>query len=1058
MIKNYLSLVLFLFSFCFSFGQTTIYSEDFSGQNGKGAIGPIPQTYSNGVPWTIDISATTLNVTDDYFIVDNEAFEAQDTDGAAIWLTPTIDISAFTNIQFSLEASQSGVMEITDTFTTEYSIDGGAWTTATNNGNLSDDFISATVSDTGLNGNTIQLRVTANNNANGEVHTFDNVLIEGTAPVVASVVLNSTVVSNMGYVENENSVIENTFTVEGFNLTNDITLTAPANFEISTTAGAGFGNAITLTQTAGVVPFTTLYVRLANGLVANNYSGNLVATSAGVANQNITLEGIVTVATASCSELIISEYHEAATGGNSNEKYIELYNPTNANIDLTNYQLTSYVNGNVVPNTALSLAGYTINAYSSFTISRNGSTFCDAGTADLCTGNTILNFNGNDAIALQTSAGLNIDIVGNIGSNANYAANTVLRRNIDVSVPTLTYDSSQWTEIASNDLTDLGSHFSTCICPSVTVWDGTNWDNGLPDINKAAIINNDYDTSAGGNETSFTSCLLVINAGFTLDIQDNTFIEVQNDIIANGDINVSTAGSVVQNDDLGTVTGNGNIKVVKTTAFMNTAFEYTYWSSPTANTTIDNGLTDGNPIRRFSFNGANFLDATAETGNNNATVAGQDDIDDNGDDWTLVSGSDLMIPGVGYASTHRPDIFLFPGGYDYDFDGPFNNGVITVPVYRNDSELGDNNWNFIGNPYPSAVDITPFFNQNSQASNPTTGAIDGDIHFWSHDTPEDANNNGNEPLNFTVADYATINSTGTTSGNASNPPDPFIPSGQGFFVSMSDSAIPTSTTGDISESEVVFNNAMRVTGNNSQFFRNTTSYNKLWINLTSDNGVTSQILIGYVPGASEEYDGKSFDSPRNMSTGVYASLSSLIANNDNKFVIQGKAISDLTTDEIINLNLETSIDVPTIYNISIQQFEGEFMNTQPILLKDNLLNTIHDLKESDYAFTSEAGVFNNRFEIVFNAQVLSVDENEINDDQLVISELNNGKVEFTLNSIHQMVNIEILDLLGRTIYNLEAKNSKETTYNLEKLTQSVYIAKVTLSNGQTIIKKALKRY
>ena len=47
----------------FSYGQvTTIYSEDFTGQEGKGANGGSPPTTDlTGVDWTIDISSATLS-------------------------------------------------------------------------------------------------------------------------------------------------------------------------------------------------------------------------------------------------------------------------------------------------------------------------------------------------------------------------------------------------------------------------------------------------------------------------------------------------------------------------------------------------------------------------------------------------------------------------------------------------------------------------------------------------------------------------------------------------------------------------------------------------------------------------------------------------------------------------------------------------------------------------------------------------------------------------------------------------------------------------------------
>ena len=96
-----------------------------------------------------------------------------------------------------------------------------------------------------------------------------------------------------------------------------------------------------------------------------------------------------------------------------------------------------------------------------------------------------------------------------------------------------------------------------------------------------------------------------------------------------------------------------------------------------------------------------------ETNNDNGTVAGQDDIDDDANDWQFVSGGTIMAPGVGYAATHV-DIGFTPSQYRYTFEGPFNNGVYNIPIYRNDSETNDNNWNFIGNPYPSAIDADLF--------------------------------------------------------------------------------------------------------------------------------------------------------------------------------------------------------------------------------------------------------------------------------------------------------------------------------------------------------------
>ncbi len=87
---------------------------------------------------------------------------------------------------------------------------------------------------------------------------------------------------------------EKTFTASGNPLTADISITAPANYEISTTSGSGFTNALTLTQVSGSVAPTIIYVRLAAGLSQNTYNGNIVLSSTGTTNQTIACSGSVT--------------------------------------------------------------------------------------------------------------------------------------------------------------------------------------------------------------------------------------------------------------------------------------------------------------------------------------------------------------------------------------------------------------------------------------------------------------------------------------------------------------------------------------------------------------------------------------------------------------------------------------------------------------------------------------------------------------------------------------------------------------------------------------------
>src|SRR5690606_5244479 len=73
-------------------------------------------------------------------------------------------------------------------------------------------------------------------------------------------------VTGLDYFEGEGPSSEGTFNVSGINLTANITITAPTNFEVSLSSGAGFGPSVSVTQTAGTAPTTTVYVRLAAGL------------------------------------------------------------------------------------------------------------------------------------------------------------------------------------------------------------------------------------------------------------------------------------------------------------------------------------------------------------------------------------------------------------------------------------------------------------------------------------------------------------------------------------------------------------------------------------------------------------------------------------------------------------------------------------------------------------------------------------------------------------------------------------------------------------------------
>lgn len=103
-------------------------------------------------------------------------------------------------------------------------------------------------------------------------------------------------VSGLNYYEGNGPSVEKTFTVEGVNLTDDILVTAPVGFEVSFTEGGTSSETVTLTQAAGTVVSTPVYVRLKAGLGVNTYSGDVTLTSSGADNKTVALSGAVSAA------------------------------------------------------------------------------------------------------------------------------------------------------------------------------------------------------------------------------------------------------------------------------------------------------------------------------------------------------------------------------------------------------------------------------------------------------------------------------------------------------------------------------------------------------------------------------------------------------------------------------------------------------------------------------------------------------------------------------------------------------------------------------------------
>jgi hypothetical protein len=129
--------------------------------------------------WSIDISGVNLTHPDDYFAVYNNRWKGRNLNGAAMWYTTTVDISAYSEVCASFDLEGYGAMETSDYIKAYYSLNGGSWVLITEQYGA---FAQQNFSICGLSGSTLKLKFKMLNTAADEKHYIDNVLIYGDCP------------------------------------------------------------------------------------------------------------------------------------------------------------------------------------------------------------------------------------------------------------------------------------------------------------------------------------------------------------------------------------------------------------------------------------------------------------------------------------------------------------------------------------------------------------------------------------------------------------------------------------------------------------------------------------------------------------------------------------------------------------------------------------------------------------------------------------------------------------------------------------------------------------
>ncbi len=542
--------------------------------------------------------------------------------------------------------------------------------------------------------------------------------------------------------------------------------------DVSMTAtGATLGGTVEAAiDASGIATFSTLqFSTVANGvtITATDKDGYL----------NANIESSTFDVTEILPTLFISEYIE----GSSNNKAIEIYNPTGSDVDLGDYKIWKISNGGSWPETSLTLSG-TLAAGDVYTIVYNSAVDSLKNKADLKEA-SVTTFNGDDAVGLVYQGTL-IDAIGTDGAapssawdvagTENATVNHTLVRKSNVtcgntdwaaSAGTNTSD-SEW-EVKSEDEFDyFGWHIET-------TWNGT-WSNGSPLPANNAFVNANYTVA-----TNLTCNELSIVGANTFTVNSGVTVTLNSDLTNEGTILLKSANSNAPTGaliTLGTVTNTGTMTAER---FLTTPNTIPVLQTDEGNWhLIGSPLTTAVAVEEVLLNDYAYEYVTSS------------------DSWSaLAFQADNINPGQGYLVQT-----VQPSGKKLEFTGAFNTGDVT----KNLSNAGTG-WNLVTNPYPSAIDLDAL------------SLTDVDVNFYTYDP----DNCGDASQEYSVWDGAVQAHSGSR----------YIQSMQGFFVHSTSAS-----------SSITFTDANRVSNDVAGNFLKTTVSDLLRINVSKEDGYSEAII------------------------------------------------------------------------------------------------------------------------------------------------------------------------------------------------------------------------
>ena len=533
-------------------------------------------------------------------------------------------------------------------------------------------------------------------------------------------------------------------------------------------------------------------------------------------------------------------------------------------------------------------------------------------------------------------------------------------------------------------------------------WSSTGWQNAAnnpassPNKNIKALIDFPYKTVTDGD---FTACECEVNPAYSVIINPGGVITLQNKLTNKGSFTIESDGNLLQVED--DVINTGQIVVERSVNDMNnlsTKMDYVYWSSPVVGQNLQS-FSPGTPA-------SNILQYKEST------------------DYFVTSYDGAFKPAKGYAIRAEGGL---ADGYAkvYKFIGVPNNGDYKIAITKSPNTGATvHGYNLIGNPYPSNINFDQLFANNSSLINNTAW-------FWKNNsfTPNQ------QGQGYTGNNYMVYNGTGGSMPGVTG----IVKVGQGFLVQKKnlglDSLILKNSYGPTKH--------LRVFTNGTFYQRNSESKNRFWLKLISPGDVENTQLIGYIEGATDDfeidYDAEAFGLSSNL-------FYSLLENKT--LLIQGRASQFKIEDQI---KLGVNFFQNGSYKIELEQPEGIFANGQAIYLKDKQTGTITNLSEGSYTFEANQGENTERFEIIYQSETLLVTNQKV---KSTVEVYRDGD-RFVIRSPKNIGMVEVYDLSGKMIAVLKADN-KQVVVDASFITKGMYVLRIKMIDGEITNKKILK--